>query len=226
VTGHHASGATHKEGRREMKLYYFESLNARKACAVAKHLGVPVEFVRIDLGKGEHKTPRYLAINPNGKIPALVDGDTRLWEANAIMAYLARAVGSDLWPRDGDQQIELTRWLSWDAWHFTRHGATLVFQHLIRPHFLGAEPDAKVVEEATGFFRQFAAVLDEHLRGRRYVLGETLTIADFAMAATLPQAQQASIPVREFTEIVRWHERLNELPAWREPFPKAVAAAA
>jgi glutathione S-transferase len=209
-----------------MKLYYFESLNARKACAVAKHLGSPVELVRVDMGRGEHKAPAYLAINPNGKIPSLVDGDLKLWEANAIMAHLARAAGSDLWPRDDDRQIELTRWLSWDAWHFTRHAATLVFQHVIKPRFLGAGPDAAAVKEATGFFRQFAAVLNEHLRGRRYVLGDTLTIADFAVGATLPNAEQARIPVKEFGEIVRWHDRLNELPAWREPFPKAAAAAA
>jgi glutathione S-transferase len=209
-----------------MKLYYFESLNGRKACAVAKHLGVAVEHVRIDLGKGEHKTPGYLAINPNGKIPALVDGDTRLWEANAIMAHLAHAADSDLWPRDVDRQIELTRWLSWDAWHFTRHGATLVFQHIIRPRFLGADPEAKAVEEATGFFKQFAAVLNDHLRDRKYVLGNALTIADFALAATLPRADEARIPVQGFTEIVRWHECLKELPAWREPFPAPPKSAA
>jgi hypothetical protein len=98
-----------------------------------------------------------------------------------------------------------------------------VFQHIVKPRFLGAEPDGKAVEEATGFFRQFAAVLNDHLRGRTYVLGDTLTIADFSMAATLPQADQATIPVGEFPEIVRWHERLNELPAWRQPFPNAAA---
>jgi glutathione S-transferase len=209
-----------------MKLYYFETLNARKACAVAKHLGAPVEFVRVDLAKGEHKTPDYLAINPNGKVPALVDGDARLWEAVAIMAYLARSMGSDLWPRDDDRQIELTRWLSWDACHFTRYGATLVFENIVRPRFLGAAPDAKAVDEATGFFRQFAAVLDGHLSGRRYVVGDTLTIADFAIAATLPRADEASIPVKEFPAVARWHERLNELPGWREPFPVAKTAAA
>jgi len=69
-------------------------------------------------------------------------------------------------------------------------------------------------------------VLDGHLRGRRYVLGDTLSIADFALAATLPQADQARIPVKGFAEIERWHDRLSELPAWREPFPKAAAATA
>jgi glutathione S-transferase len=209
-----------------MKLYYFETINPQKACAVARHLGSPVELVRVDLAKGENKAPAYLAINPNAKVPALVDGDTKLWEANAIMAYLARAAGSDLWPRDEDKQIELTRWLSWDAQHFTRHTGTLYFQHIIKPRLLGGSPDPAAVEEATGFFRRFAAVLNEHLRGRRYLLGDTLTIADFATAVTLPYAEKARIPVGEFPEIQRWHARLSELPAWREPFPGPVAAVA
>jgi glutathione S-transferase len=61
-----------------MKLYYFETPNAGKACAVARYLNVPVEFVRVDLTKGEHRTPAFLAINPNGKMPALEDGAVRL----------------------------------------------------------------------------------------------------------------------------------------------------
>lgn len=208
-----------------MKLYYFESINPQKACAVARHLGSPVELVRVDLAKGENRAPAYLAINPNAKVPALVDGDRKLWEANAIMAHLARAAGSNLWPRDEDRQIELTRWLSWDAQHFTRHTGTLYFQHIIKPAFFGGGPDPAAVEEATGFFRRFAAVLNEHLRGRKHILGDTLTIADFAIGVTLPYAEKARIPVGEFPEIERWHGRLNELQAWREPFPKTVAAA-
>jgi glutathione S-transferase len=209
-----------------MKLYYFETINPRKACAVARHLESPVELVRIDLAKGENRTPDYLAINPNAKVPALVDKETKLWEANAIMAYLARAARSDLWPRDEDRQIELMRWLSWDAQHFTRHTGMLYFQHIIKPLFFGGSPEPAAVEEATGNFRRFAAVLNEHLRGRRYILGDTLTIADFATAITLPFAEKARIPVGEFTEIERWHDRLDELPAWREPYPTPPRAAA
>jgi len=208
-----------------MKLYYFETLNPRKACAVARYLNSPVEFVRVDLGKGENRTPEYLAINPNGKVPALTDGDRKIWEANAIMAYLARAAGSDLLPGD-DQQIEVTRWLSWNADHFTRHAGNLYFQHIIKPHFGLGAPDAKEVEEATGFFKKFAAVLNDHLRGRKYLLGDTLTIADFATAITLPYADKAKIPYRDYAEVERWHARLNELPAWREPFPAAKTSAA
>ncbi|MGI9405689.1 MAG: glutathione S-transferase N-terminal domain-containing protein, partial [Hyphomicrobiaceae bacterium] len=80
-----------------MKLYYFETPNARKPCAVAKHLGSPVDFVRLDLSSGEQKEPAFLAVNPNGKVPALHDADVRLWESHAIMAYLAHKAGSGLW---------------------------------------------------------------------------------------------------------------------------------
>ncbi len=83
-----------------MKLYYFETLNPRKACAVARYLGSPVEFVHTDLAKGAHKTPEYLAINPNGKVPALTDGDAKVWEANPIMAQLSLKTSPDLLPRE------------------------------------------------------------------------------------------------------------------------------
>jgi len=208
-----------------MKLYYFETLNPRKACAVAKYLGSPVEFVRVDLAKGESRKPEFLAVNPNGKVPALTDGSLRLWEADAIMGYLAKVAGSDLSPSDG-RQIEVMRWLSWNAHHFTRHAGMLYFQNLIKPHLLGSAPDPAAVEEATGFFKQFAAVLNDHLRGRKYLVGDTLTIADFSVAITLPYAEKAKIPVAAFPEIERWHARLDELPAWREPFPAVTKAAA
>ena len=90
-----------------MKLFYSETLNPRKACAVAKYLGSPVEFVRVDLGKGEQRRPEFLAINPNGRVPALVDGDITLWEADAIMCHLARVAGSDPARNQCAGQIEM-----------------------------------------------------------------------------------------------------------------------
>jgi glutathione S-transferase len=142
------------------------------------------------------------------------------------MAYLARAAGSDLWPKDDAGQIDVMRWQSWNSEHFTRHAGALYFQHIIKPNLLGGTPDPKAVEEANGFFRQFAAVLNDHLGGRKYLLDDRLTIADFAAAITLPYAEKAKIPVAEFPAVARWHDRLNELPGWREPFPVAKTAAA
>ena len=149
----------------------------------------------------------------------------KLWESNAIMCHLARKAGSDLWPQDDALKIEATRWLTWNSEHFTRHAGTLYFEHIIRPKFNLGEKNPAAIEEATGFFRRFAAVLNEHLRGRKYIL-DALTVVDFAVGITLPYAGKAGIPLGEFPEIERWHGRLNELPAWREPFPVQTAAAA
>jgi glutathione S-transferase len=92
-----------------MKLHYAETMNPRKACAVAKYLGSPVQYIRMDLSRGEHRTPEFLALNPNGKVPLLVDGDMQLWESTAIMAHLAVKAGSDLWPSDAARQVEVLR---------------------------------------------------------------------------------------------------------------------
>lgn len=208
-----------------MKLYYFETINGQKACAVAKYLNLPIEFVRIDLAKGEHKTPQYLAINPNGKVPALEHGDIKLWESNAIMCHLARVAKSDLWPADAGKQIEVLRWLSWNSEHFTRHAGTLYFQHIVRPKFDLGEFNAKAADEATDFVKQFGAVLDDHLAGRTFLLGDHLTVADFAVAVTLPYASKIRLPLDGFKNIQRWHAMMNEWPAWREPFPQVKAAA-
>ncbi|RST55374.1 glutathione S-transferase family protein [Variovorax sp. MHTC-1] len=204
-----------------MKLYFSETINPRKACAVARHLNVPVEFVRVDLAQGEQHAPAFLAINPNGKVPVLHDGDLVLWEANAIMCHLSNVAGADLWPKDPRAQVEVQRWLSWDASHFTAHGGTLYFENLIKPAIGMGAPDAAAVEGATRMFAASAAVLDAHLASRKFLLGDALTVADFAVGAALPYAKGAYIPLADFPAVVRWHERLNELPAWRAPFGAA-----
>jgi len=209
-----------------MQLFYFETPNPRKPCAVARHLGLPVEFVRIDLTKGENKTPDYLAINPNGKVPTLRDGEVSIWESAAIMCYLAQKAGSDMWPTTAIDQIDVMRWLMWDASHFSRHGQTLLFERAIKPKFGLGEPNQSAIDEALQFWRRFASVLDQHLKGRDVLVGDDLTIADFAVASILPTADLAELPIDEFPEVVRWHNGLMRLPAWQEPFPTNLAKSA
>jgi glutathione S-transferase len=206
-----------------MKLYYYETLAPRKTCAFAKHVGADVEFVHVDLGKGAQRSEQFLAINPNGKVPALTDGALTLWEADAILCHLSDRAGSGHWPHDA-RQIDVIRWFSWNSQHFLRYGGALFFEHIVRPRFGLGDPDAKAVEGALAGFRTSAAVLNAHLKGRKWLVGDRLTVADFSVAVTLPYATAARLPVDEFPEIRRWHDQLNALPAWRDPFPPAEAA--
>jgi glutathione S-transferase len=208
-----------------VNLHYFETINGRKACAVARHLGAPVTFVRVDLGKGEAQRPEFLALNPNGKVPVLDCGDGRVvWESNAIMCELARRAGSDLWPQD-DRQIDVVRWLAWNSEHFTRAAGRFYFEHIIKPAFNLGAPDETALSEAHKDVRRYGAVLDDHLRGRRFLVCDHLSVADFAVAVTLPYAADAKLPVDGFSAIACWHDRLAELDAWRQPFPVLAAAA-
>ena len=134
------------------------------------------------------------------------------------MCYLAHKAGSDLWPTDA-RQFDVIKWLSWDTAHFSRHGGMLYFQNFIKGRFGMGDPDAAAVEEAMGYFKQFAAVLDNHLKGRDYLVGDALTVADFAVSVMLPYAAEAQLPLDGLSEIRRWQDTLNQLPAWRDPFP-------
>ena len=201
-----------------MKLYYSDILSSRKACAVAKHLKAPVEFVYLDLAADEQQTPAYLAINPNGKVPTLTEGERTLWEADAIMCLLAERAGSDLWPSDM-RQIDVIRWFSWNAQHFYRDAGALYFEYIVKPRFGLGGPDRAADEEALGGFRRFAAVLNSHLESREWLVGDGLTVADFCVAVTLTYAEHACMLVDEFAEVRRWHDQLNDIDAWREPFP-------
>lgn len=206
-----------------MKLYWSDVLSPRKTCAVAQYLQSPVDYVYLDMGRGEHKTPEYLELNPNGKVPTLVDGTHSLWEADAIMCLLAARSDSELWPQDS-RQIEVIRWLSWATQHFNRAAGNLYFEYIIKPRFNIGPVDADAVAQTISQFREHAAVLDAHLTTRRWLVDDTLTVADFSAAITLPYAGEAHIPLHEFPAIEHWHRQLNDLEAWREPFPATTAA--
>lgn len=201
-----------------MRLYYSDILSAARACAVAKYLNAPVSYVYLDFAKLDQQRADYLAINPNGKVPTLVKGERITWESDAVICQLSEDMGADLWPHDA-RQIEITRWFSWNQQHFTRAGGALYFENIVKKRFGIGAPDPAVVEEALAEFRRWAAVLNEHLKGRTWLVGDRITVADFSVAMVLPYADEARLPLGEFADICRWHGRMNEFESWREPFP-------
>jgi glutathione S-transferase len=209
------------------------SPRAFKAIAVANHLGIDFTLRRIDLLKGEQKTPEYTALNPNQMMPTLKDGDYVLWESNAIMQYLSgRKPQGGLLPSDEHARIDVTRWQFWDLAHWDPPVETLLLENFIKPNFLGVtERDEPAIAKAVERFHRAAAVLDGQLRGRKYVTGGSLTLADFSLGAPLHYATQGRFPLEPYTEIRRWHASLMALPAWQKTIaesalpPPAAAAA-
>jgi glutathione S-transferase len=202
-----------------MKLYYFESVNPRKVCALAKYLDLPIEYVLLDASKGEHESPAHLARNPNGRVPVLVDGNASVWESAAIMIYLAGKARSDMWPSDASRQADVVRWISWDAYELMPHAGTYYFEHLIKQKFGLGAPDRAALAAHTAPLHASAKVLDAHLADRKFLLGDTLTIADFTVGVTLPWAEAIQLPIEGYRNIRRWHDGLMQLDAWQNPWP-------
>ncbi|HEU4581977.1 MAG TPA: glutathione S-transferase family protein [Polyangiaceae bacterium] len=194
------------------------SPNCRKVDAVAKQLGIPLNEKQVDVLKGGTKTPEYLALNPNGLVPTLVDGDVVLWESNAIMCYVASKTDNELWPKT-THRYEIMKWQAWELAHFGAAARALVFQRLLKPMLFHTEPDAARVEEAETNFKRFAAVLDGALAGKRFLVNNQLTLADFCVAAPLTYVAQAKLPLAGFKNAERWLAALDEQPGWRASVP-------
>lgn len=203
-----------------MKLYAVPpSPRARKPMAVAEHLGLRYELVPLDFTKGDHKKPEYLKLNPNGRMPTLVDGDFVLWEANAIIQYLAGKKPGTLMPQDERGRADVARWLCWDLAHWDSANAILLFENLVKGFFGGGGPDPAKVKEGEDKFKQAAAVLDAHLANREWVAGDKLSIADFALAAPLHYAAPCKLPVTAYANIRSWYGRVEKLEAWKKSAP-------
>ncbi len=210
-----------------MKLYGFPpSPNTWKVRAVAAHLGLPLELEFVDLTKGGSHTPAYLALNPTGRTPTLVDGDFKLWESNAIMTYLAGKTANSLWPNDARSRADIARWLSWQLAHWGKEACEpLTFQLLVKKIMNLGPPDQTIVAKGIEAFNRDAAVLDAHLAKQPYLVGKDVTLADFAVAASMHYAKETEMPLGPYSHLRGWFERVSALPCWRESAPQMAAAA-
>jgi glutathione S-transferase len=204
-----------------MKLYYVVgSPNSRKVHAVVNHLGLSVEFEYLDFFTGDLQASAFLAVNPNGMVPTLVDGDLELWESNAIMQYLAdRPGGEQVYPRDPRLRADVHRWQCWELAHFNQALGTIAFEAVAKPGFGIGSPNQPLVAEATANLGRFAPVLERHLHGRKYLLGDRFTIADYSMVHI--EAFKDAIPFdwSPFPQVNAYFNRMRDVEHWARTAP-------
>jgi glutathione S-transferase len=201
-----------------MKIYWIKAQAPRRVLALVKYLDIDAEFVEVKAGG--FQAPEYLALNPNMKAPALVDGDFVLWESSAIMAHLCIKVGSDMWPAYKPvEQVEVLRWLSWNDCHWAPTVGPFYFEHIVKATFGLGAPDSKSLVLRVPDFSKFARVLDSHLEGQSYVACGRLTIADFQLASMATYWRESEMPLEAFPNVVRWIDGLMRIPAWADPWP-------
>ncbi len=188
-----------------MKLYEFAPTRSIRVRWMLQELGVDFEAVTVNLAAGEHRRPEFLKLNPAGKLPVLVDDDFVLTESVAIVLYLAEKYPKKgLIPTDLKQKAQVNRWLLFAVteleqplWRITRHTA-LYPEHLR----LAAE-----VSLARQDFTDMATVMEEYMERRRFIVGDTLTIADIVCAYTLDWANEVQL-LKDFPQLLEYMERM------------------
>ncbi len=203
-----------------MKLYSIHnSNNCRRVNATIQHVGLDVEVIEQPMA--DLKTPDFVGLNPNGKVPTLVDGDFSLWESRSIMQYLAsKKPDSSLWPNDAKRRADITRWQFWEASHLSRGTGAYAFEKLFKKIFMKQDADPVALAAGEKEWRTFAPVLNAQLETRKWILGDELTLADFSVGACFSYAEPSGLPWNDYTHIKAWWSRLGEVPAWKNTAPK------
>lgn len=179
----------------------------RRVTAAAAAMGIDIDIVNIDLFKGESHTPEFLELNPHGLSPVMVDGDFVLYESAAINLYLAEKAGSDLAGRTTEERFQILQWMFWSGEQW-RVFATITFDEVLGKKFIGQFADETIVKLAADKIRTAAAVLDAHLAKHDYIVGDSLTLADFDIAGPFSQNERTKIPLNDFPNLVAWQQRL------------------
>ena len=190
------------------------SVNVQKVLWCLTELDVPYERVDAGLAYGKNHEPWYLALNPNGRVPLLQDGDFSLWESNSIVRYLASKHGlGRLCPKPLETRAHAERWMDWQL-SVLVNPVSIVFWNLIRTPATG--PDRAAIEKSTKEANRACAILDGHLTTHEFVAGAHFSMGDIPVGATvhrwlaLTGVERPPLPALE-----AWHARLGQRLGFR-----------
>ena len=185
--------------------------NTQKVLWCCDELGIA--YQREDVGRefGRNHEPAYLALNPNGRVPTMVDDGFVLWESNAIVRYLCARHGmGTLCPPEQQRRADMERWMDWQ-------------QTTLRPHFHALSnalqnaipPNAAALDSLKQDMHEAWKILDAQLSTRPFIAGDNLTMADIPFCYIINRWYRLPLEHRGLTYVKAWYERLCERPAFR-----------
>ena len=203
-----------------MKLYIDPiTVNCRKVIAGLDLLDATYEEVRLSYFDQDHKKPEYLAINPHGELPALVDGDLILWESNAILVYGAeKSAPSPLYPKDLKVRADIQRWLLWETGKWFAGCYVYLVENVVKP-MMDGEPDNAVLAAHGPTFHKLAAILAARLTDQEWLCGSDVTLADIAVAAPMHAGRFQKLPLSSYQNLLKWKDKVEALPCWQRSDP-------
>lgn len=190
-----------------MQLYEFGFTRSIRARWTLQELGVDFEAISVNLFAGEAQRPEFLKLNPAAKIPVLVDGDFVLTESAAIVLYLAEKYGKFL-PTDARGRAEVNKWLLFTVTELEQPLWRIAKNRNLYPEAQRLAADIPLASED---FRAMADVAEKHMQGRRFAVGDSVTVADFVLAYTLDWANEVRLLDR-CPQLVAYMERMYARP--------------
>jgi glutathione S-transferase len=185
--------------------------------AVCRQLELNAEIHEVNVYRGEGRNPAYLAINPSGKIPSLIDGEFMLAESNAILLYLAEAHGGNqLWSSDAKQRGRIAQWLFWESAHW--QPTLIAFLSEVVGHRLLPEriPRPRHTPDwSSALVQPILKTLESALGRAAFLAGPSATIADFSVAGMTTYFKAAAFPFQRFPKISGWYAQIEALESWR-----------
>lgn len=193
-----------------MRLYqYHPSGNCYKIRLLLNHLGLPYEKVEMDILQGQTRTPEFLAINSNGRIPVLeVDGQY-LPESNAALFYLAS--GTPYLPTDRMGQAQVLRWMFFEQYSHEPYIATIRFWVAFQR---SAEKNAEEIRRRMPLGYAALGVMEDQLRTHDFLAGDTYSIADIALYAYTHVAEEGGFELARFPSLQNWIARVQQQPGY------------
>ena len=199
-------------------LYYTPMGSATRCHWALNELGIPFEKVRMHMDKGDHKKPEFLAINPNGKVPALVDGSLKLFESLAIMFHLGERYGekAGLWPASGTDARSEGYVLSVYSMVEIQTSVFMYVQHAGNHPRISFPPEKRhkdVGDRALATWHTGMKVLGERLASRKHLLGDAFSLCDCTVASVVNAgAMLGGLPVED-KSVQDWIARCTSRPA-------------
>jgi glutathione S-transferase len=200
-----------------MKLYCDPiSTTSRPVLMFIADQGLDVEIVKVDLMAGGHQDPGYLALNPNGIVPFLVDGDFALGESSAILKYLAIRSQSTAYPDGLQAQLKVDEALSWFATQFHEYFCVMVcYPNMGVPHGMPPAQLADLVTYGREHAPRWLKVLDQHmLKDQPYVCGDQVTLADYLGLSFVLLGGLANFDFAPYPNIQAWIARMQARPSY------------
>ena len=200
-----------------IKLYGIASSRALRPIWLLEEIGLEYEHIPIDFRKKENLRPDYLEINPNGKIPTLIDGDLVLYESMAINLYLAKKYGADLYPDNPEDEATANMW---SYWVMTEVEYCLL-SVLLHSRVLAKEKrDPERVGRNLKTLERPFTVLDKALTDRGYLINDRFSIADLNVASVLSWCRPARVKLDTWPHLHTWLEECVNRPAFKRAIRK------